>query len=91
MHMKGQLRLLGRNGIKWRSWLKKIRTTFLPQGDSTPIFLASLPIWVLASQAAENSTARLLGVSALSLGEMGRKRSVVPKAYLGLLTCSTRK
>lgn len=89
--MKGQLRLLGRKGIRWRSWLKKIQTPFLPQGDSTPIFLASPPIWVLASQAAGNAMARLLGVSALSLGEVGRKRSVVPKAYLDLLTCSTRK
>lgn len=56
--MKGQLRLLGRKrGIRWRSWVKKMRAPFLPQGGSTSIFLASLPIWVPASQAAENVTA----------------------------------
>lgn len=33
----------------------------LPQGDSTPIPLASLPIWALAAQAAGNVTAWLLG------------------------------
>lgn len=37
----------------------------LPQGDSTPIPLASLPIWALAAaQAAGNVTAWLLGMSA---------------------------
>lgn len=36
----------------------------LPQGDSIPIPLASLPIWALAAQAAGNVTAWLLGVSA---------------------------
>lgn len=80
--MKGQLRFLGRKGIRWRSWVKKIRTPFLPQGDSTPILLASLPIWVRASQAAGNVTAWLLGVSALSLGEVGRKKSVVLRASI---------
>lgn len=78
--MKGQRRLLGGKGRRWRSWVKKIRTPFLPQGDSTPILLASLPIWVPASQAVGNVTAWLLGVSALSLGEVRRKRSVGPKA-----------
>lgn len=58
MHVKGQLRLLGKKkGIRWRSWVKKMQAPFLPQGDSTPILLASLPIWVPASQAAGNVTA----------------------------------
>lgn len=60
--MKDQLWLLGRKGRRWRSWVKKIQTPFPPQGDSTPILLASLPIWVPASQAAGNVTAWLLGV-----------------------------
>lgn len=80
--MEGQPRLLGRKGIRWRSWERKIGTPFLPRGDSTPILLASLPIWVPASQAAGNVTAWLLGVSALSLGDVGRKRSVVLKASI---------
>lgn len=34
------------------SWGKEIWMPSLPQGDSTPIPLASLPIWALVVQAA---------------------------------------
>lgn len=71
--MKGQLRLLGRKGIRWRSWLKKIRTPFLPQGDSTPIFLASLPIWVLASQAAGKCDGQAVGGISPVIGGSGEE------------------
>lgn len=62
--IRGQWRLLGRKWIRWCCWVEKMWTPFLPQGDSTPIPLASLPIWVLASQAAGNVTVWPLGVSA---------------------------
>lgn len=60
----------------------------LPQGDSTPIPLASLPIWALVAQAAGNVTAWWLGIiPAVVRGGRG----LCWKPSVGVLTCSTRK
>jgi hypothetical protein len=56
VYLKGQLRLLGRKELRRQNWEKETWIPLLPQGDSTPITLASLPFWALASQAAGNVT-----------------------------------